>query len=414
MSPERVPFSTPLPAGAAPALQIIETLSTMGHQALLNGGCVRDLLLGGEPHDFDVCTDATPQRVSALFKPSRQVGAHFGVVLVRSAGVWVEVATFRADGPYLDGRRPSSVSFGDARLDAQRRDFTVNGMFLDPLRREVIDYVGGRADLAARQIRAIGDAAARFAEDHLRLLRAVRFAARLGFELEPGTAAAITAQAAELRTISPERVLQELEKMLAHPARARAIALLAEVGLLAQLWLEADWTPSQQQAALDWLTRLGPQASFVTALAVLLADRPRAAVEQACRKLTCSNEQREAVVYLVAHQADLDDPGRPSLAELKRLLAHPVFGDLRELVEARYRALPDGDARMRTLVDRMAAIAPDAIHPAPFVTGADLAGRGIPAGPRYKQVLDALYTQQLNEELGDRAAALRALDKLLK
>lgn len=414
MSDERSPISAPLPPHAAPALRIIETLTTAGHVALLNGGCVRDLLLGNEPGDYDVATDATPDRVCQLFKPTRKVGAHFGVVLVRSDGDWIEVATFRADGQYLDGRRPSSVTFGDARLDAQRRDFTVNGMFLDPQRHELIDYVGGRIDLAARQIRAIGEPAARFTEDHLRLLRAVRFAARLEFALEIKTAEAIRQHAAELRSVAPERVLQELEKMLAHRTRARAFELLCETGLLPFLWQGASWTPEQQAAAHDGLKRLGPDATFAAALAVLLADRPARAADEACRKLTCSNEQRDTTTYLIAHQADLDDPKQPGLAEFKRLLAHPAFGELRLLAESRYRAMPDGDRRAAALQHRIAAIPPESIQPAPFITGDDLAARRVPPGPRYKQVLDALYTRQLNEELADRAAALAELERLLQ
>ena len=176
------------------------------------GGCARDLLLGLEPQDYDVATDAPPEQICGLFRRTRKVGAAFGVVLVHEHRKWIEVATFRSDGEYFDGRRPSEVHFCDSQRDAQRRDFTVNGMFIDPLRRELIDYVGGQADLRAGLIRAIGDPTARFAEDHLRLIRAVRFAARLGFEIEPATLGAMREQAAKLTTVATERVREELEK----------------------------------------------------------------------------------------------------------------------------------------------------------------------------------------------------------
>jgi tRNA nucleotidyltransferase/poly(A) polymerase len=199
---ETVPFQAELPPAAEPAVTAVHKLAADGHQALLAGGCVRDLLLGLAPQDYDIATDATPDRICELFRRTRKVGAQFGVVLVRVKGRWVEVATFRSDGEYLDGRRPVQVHFCDARHDAERRDFTVNGMFLDPLERTLIDYVGGRQDLQAGLIRAIGDPAARFAEDHLRLLRAVRFAGRLGFEIEPATFAALKANVSKLVTVA--------------------------------------------------------------------------------------------------------------------------------------------------------------------------------------------------------------------
>lgn len=406
-------FQGELPRAAGPAVEIIRKLSAHGHQALLAGGCVRDLLLGNWPEDYDVATDATPERIGQLFRRTRRVGAQFGVVLVRQRGRWVEVATFRADAPYLDGRRPSAVTFSDARHDAQRRDFTVNGMFLDPLSGTVIDYVGGRADLAARVIRAIGEPAERFAEDHLRLIRAVRFAARLGFEIEPVTLAALKTHAPRLATVAAERVREELEKMLTHASRRRAFTLLAETGLLAYLWPGAAWTPDQLAAADALLARLTGPVSFPLALAVLLADRGPAELERTARALCCSNEQRERLIWLVAHQADLDQPRRLALSGLKRLLAQPAWDDLRRWAEARYRALPDGDSRRAALAERLAAIAPEKIQPPPLVTGDDLLARGVSPGPIYKRVLDELYTRQLDEELTSREQALRELERLL-
>lgn len=415
---ESFPFPGVLPAAAEPAVQIVRKLADAGHVALLNGGCVRDLLRGDEPKDYDVATDAPPDRVCGLFPKTRKVGVQFGVVLVKKGRSWVEVATFRVDGPYLDGRRPSEVHFGDARLDAQRRDFTINGMFLDPLASPatVIDYVSGRADLETRFVRAIGDPAARFAEDHLRLLRAVRFAARLNFEIEPATLAAVRADAAKLRRVAPERVREELEKMLASPTRRRALQLLNETGLLPHLWAGATWRPEQIAAAESYLERLPLALSSEPAFAALVADRPPREIDDLCRKLTFSNEQRETVLWLARHQADLDDPAAPSLADLKRLMAHPAFNLLRALAEARYQALLDDAARLRraALEKRLAAIDPTRIQPPPFVGGDDLAARGVPPGPLYKKILDELYTRQLNEEFNSREEALQAMEDLLR
>lgn len=413
MTPATHPLAGPLPPAAEGAVEIVRTLVAAGHQALLAGGCVRDLLLGQVPQDYDVATDAPPQRIAALFRPTRAVGAQFGVVLVRKRRRWIEVATFRADGPYLDGRRPVTITLSDARHDALRRDFTVNGMFLDPLTLRVVDYVGGQADLAARVIRAIGEPAARFGEDYLRLLRAVRFAARLDFTIEPATRAAIRQHAAGLERVAPERVREELEKMLGHPSRARAWAELADCGLLPYLWPGAGWTPDQVQAAAARLARLPPDAPFPLALALLLADRGPAELERVGRALTLSNDQSDTLAWLVAHQADLDEPQRPSLAELKRLIAGRAFASLRAWAELRYDERPDAAACRAALAARLAAIDPRAVTPPPLVTGDDLKARGLPPGPVYRELLDALYTRQLDEELGTREAALRALDALL-
>ena len=213
----------------AAALDIIATLRSAGHIALLAGGCVRDLLLNRTPKDYDVVTDATPRRVKELFPRARQVGAKFGVMLVRRYRHDVEVATFRADGTYSDGRHPDQVTFGTEQEDAARRDFTVNGMFCDPAEERIIDHVGGREDLEAGVIRTIGVPAERFAEDHLRMLRAVRFASTLGFELAPETLAAIRQHAPKLELISAERIWQELVQILVGSARARGWTLLLDV-----------------------------------------------------------------------------------------------------------------------------------------------------------------------------------------
>ena len=215
-----------------PAAQILSTLHAAGHVAYLVGGCVRDMLLGREPKDWDIATDAQPAELTKLFVSAELIGAHFGVILWHG----VEIATFRSDGPYPDGRHPQSVTFEtDPAKDAARRDFTINGLFFDTQNNQVIDHVNGQADLAGKVIRAIGDPAARFAEDHLRLLRAVRFAALLEFEIEPGTRAAIRGQSAEIAKVAAERTRDELTKILTEPHPRRGLELLDELTLLEQI-----------------------------------------------------------------------------------------------------------------------------------------------------------------------------------
>lgn len=406
------------PPEAAPALDVAATLRTAGHEAVLAGGCVRDLLMGLTPSDYDVATSAHPEQVARLFLKTRHVGEAFGVMLVRARGVWVEVATFRSDGAYLDGRRPSAVKFVDAQEDARRRDFTINGMFIEPDGGRVIDYVGGGRDLEARLVRCIGVAADRFAEDHLRMLRAVRFAARFAFVIEPATASAIREGAESLRRIAPERVRDELERTFGHPSRGAAVVQLRRLGLLAHLWPHgADRETLPSGAALDAaqhiVERLPPDAGFELVLAVLLGSLTATAVNRIGRDLTCSNQQREAILWLVNHRDALLDPAGPSLAALKTLMHHPQHPGLIAWTRARWAGQPDGAARDQVLRARLEAIAPESVHPAPLVSGADLQARALPPGPRYKALLDALYERQLNETIRTRAEALRALDDLL-
>src|SRR5688572_24859254 len=270
--PDPVPDNRPThpPCRREDALAVVQRLRGAGHVAYFAGGCVRDLLLGLEPKDYDVATDAPPDRVRELFKRTQAVGQAFGVILVRVGRSQVEVATFRAEGEYLDGRRPSEVRFTTAEEDARRRDFTINGLFLDPLTDQVIDYVGGQADLKAKVIRAIGNPDERLEEDHLRLLRAVRFAARFGFEIEPATDAAIRRHAGHLVRISPERVAEELRAMLTPPTRGAAWRMFWDQGLVQQImrFLPAAPQPRFQPGRSIFLAlHRGEPVSFGLALA---------------------------------------------------------------------------------------------------------------------------------------------------
>ncbi len=418
-------------------LAIVRRLREHGHQALWAGGCVRDMLLGLPPTDVDVATDAVPDQIVSLFRKTRKVGAQFGVVLVRQGPYWIETATFRSDVDYADGRRPERVVFTTAEHDAQRRDFTINGLFYDPLENQVIDYVGGQADLTAGIIRAIGDSAQRFAEDHLRMLRAVRFAARFHFQIEPATAGAIREHASKITRISAERIREELDKMLSHPSRATSLRLIADLNLLPHLWPTdaaadidanvaaglrtgrsdpaassepgASATGSALDAAIRRLNALPDRADFVIVMAAWLADRDPVNVRRIARALRCSNEQTDDLVWLVSRQHQLADVERMSLAEFKKLMAHPRFDDLLEL----HRAVLVADTRPPDTYEsargRAAGIPPAEVAPPPLVTGEDLIAAGLQPGPRFKQILDTLYDAQLNLEITDRAAALERM-----
>ena len=391
------------------AMRIVRRLRDHGYQALWAGGCVRDMLLGRPPQDYDVATNALPDRVVELFRVTRKVGAQFGVVLARQGRIWTEVATFRSDLGYEDGRRPTGVVFGSPQEDAERRDFTVNGMFYDPLSEQVVDFVAGQADLQAGVIRAIGAPKARFAEDHLRVLRAVRFAARLGFDIEPVTHAALREYAPAVAGVSPERVREELAMVLTDPGRARAFALMETLGLLPHLWPDAAWSAEQAAACGTMLERLNEPVSFELALAVLLHDRSVSHCRQVCRRLACSNATRRRLCRLVENCAALVSDPRPGLGKLKLLMADEAFDQLMEFYRVTLLARRRELASHAELLQRAAAIAPEAVQPDPLVTGEDLLRLGLQPGPIYKEILHQLYTAQLNEEISTRAEGLERL-----
>ncbi len=394
-------------------LAVVRRLRQHGYDAFWAGGCVRDMLLGRHPDDIDVATSAPPDAIISLFTRTRKVGVQFGVVLVRQGPWWIETATFRTDLAYTDGRRPKGVVFTTAEEDAKRRDFTINGLFYDPIEQHVIDYVGGQADLDARVVRAIGQPAERFAEDHLRMLRAVRFATRLGFALEPGTAAAIAEHASKIARISPERIREELEKTLTLPNRADALALIARLGLLRHLWPGADWPPQRVQRATVVLGHLPALADFVLTMAGLLHEEAPTTVGRIGRDLRFSNVQIDEASWLVGTHERIEQTEMMSLAEFKKLLAHPRFEDLVALHEAVCQA----SNQSRTCIDaarwRRQAIAPEDVAPPPLVTGEDLIDAGLQPGPRFKEILDALYDAQLNGSLTSRDGALERMAELI-
>jgi hypothetical protein len=385
------------------AVQVVRTLVDAGHEAYFAGGCVRDRLMGSVPTDYDVATDARPDAVHPLFRGAQRVGEAFGVMLVKHHGHQIQVATFRTEGVYSDGRHPDTVSFSDAEHDARRRDFTINGLFEDPLTDKVIDYVGGRADLEAGLIRAIGDPQDRLREDALRMLRAVRFAARFEFAIEGATGDAIRAAAGDLRGVSRERIGQELKWMLGHPNRALAAWELEYLGLDGAVLQEPCLTAAPRR-----LGRLPADAPYATALAAWLLDRndePQDQIGQARRwaaALLLSNADRDALYRcLEIHQILTGPWPKLGVAGQKRLAGRPEF-------EQALGVLMAGDAQAFVDVRRQVeALARTQIAPPPLISGEDLIGLGLTPGPMFKKVLDAVYDAQLEGSLEDKAEALR-------
>lgn len=420
------------------ARRIIGKLRGAGQQAYLVGGCVRDLLLGSAPKDFDVATDAPPERILELFPGSGCVGAHFGVVLIREGDAEVEVATFRSDRDYADGRRPTRVHFEtDPNEDALRRDFTINGLMMDPETREVLDFVGGRSDLERQIVRAIRDPETRFREDHLRLIRAVRFAARLGFEIEPSTFAAIRHHHALIRTVSAERVRDELIRILTEGGARRGFELMEATGLLDDLLPEVAamkgvaqppefhpegdvWVHTllllekldRASTTLAWgalLHDVGKPATF------RLADRIRfdGHVEEGMRvarrilgRLRFSRDETEQVESLVEHHMRFKDVPRMKESTLKRFLRLPKFAEHLELHRLDCLA-SHGQLDTYLLVRRKLEELPfEKLRPRPLITGADLIEEGYTPGPLFSQILGELEDAQLEGRIADRDQAL--------
>jgi len=430
------------------ANSICDTLQQRGHQAFLVGGCVRDLLLGREPADYDVTTDATPERVSQLFPDSIAVGARFGVILVPLDGAKVEVATFRRDVGYSDGRHPDEVVYATKpEDDVSRRDFTINGLLMRHDSGEVLDFVGGQADLRAALVRAIGDPGRRFAEDKLRMLRAVRFAARFGYQIEPHTFAAIQIRASEIHAVSAERIHEELTKLLTEGAARRGFELLDESGLLPELLPEVSamkgvpQPPEYHPEGDVWMhTRmmlegLPAGASPTLAWGVLLHDvgkpctfRPASetgdrirfdshvevgvrVAGEITRRLKFSNDETEQVQALVANHMKFKDVAQMRKSTLKRFVRLRGFDEHLELhrldCQASHGRL-DAYEAVRTFLAETPA---EQVRPARLLTGDDLNEMGYSPGPAFQQILGALEEGQLEGSLQTREQAIAFVRK---
>jgi len=378
------------------AIKIIKRLHRNGFQALLAGGCVRDTLLGRRAKDYDVATDAKPPDVIKLFKRTLKVGAKFGVVIVLIEGRQVEVATFRTEADYVDGRHPGSVAFAGAAEDAGRRDFTINGMFYDPLQKEVIDYTNGRADLKRRIVRTIGAPTERFAEDYLRMLRAIRFSTQLGFAIEPATWSAVHRHARKITHISGERIAIELEGILAHPNRAAGASMLIESGLSKAIF--PGFAGKQARFAIDVLSHLPKRVDFPLALATLFSGCKTPFAIERCRLLKLSRNQNKHIKSLLAGRGKLLDE-QMSLAELKKILAQPTFWDLYNLQKAIQKAQHESIGALISLRKQIKALGDVDLQPKPLLSGHDLIRLGAAPGPALGQLAEELYIAQLEGTL---------------
>ena len=422
------------------ALAIVRRLHSAGFLAFWVGGCVRDFLLGREPGDYDIATSALPEQIEELFSRTIPVGRKFGVMVVVEGGRQFQVATFRAEADYQDGRHPERVAFGDAEADARRRDFTVNGLFYDPVRKELDDWVGGEADLRARIIRTIGTPGERFAEDHLRLLRAVRFAAQLDFSIEAGTFAALKANAAEIKTISAERVREELVKLFRPPHAPRGLDLLRESGLLEQVLPEIAATlvceqspdfhpegtvfnhlrlmlqhlPRDADPSLPWAVLLHDVAKPVAASAapepgsMHFYGHEKIGAEMAgeiLERLRFPRKQIDEVIKAVLFHMQFKDALQMRKSTLRRLLMRPTFPLELEL----HRLDCLGSHGRLDVYDFLAAQARQLeeqphIRP-PLMKGDDLIALGLKPGPALGALLAEIREKQLQDELKTKAGA---------
>lgn len=401
---------------------------------------MRDTLLGIEPHDYDIATDARPGQVQALFDHTFAVGAHFGVVVVHCEGHDFQIATFRSDDAYVDGRRPTGVTYSSPRTDAERRDFTINGLFYDPLADEVIDFVGGRDDLAARVLRAIGDATARFREDKLRLLRAVRFGAVLGFEIEPATWSAVCQHARDIHDVSAERIREELVKIFLSPSRVRGFDLLVQSGLMDHTLpeitaLRGCEQPPQFHPEGDvfvhtraMLALLPEKVSVPLVFGVLFHDigKPRTQTvdetgrirfnghdrlgvemtEDIMTRLRFSRADIDATVSAVANHMVFKDVKEMRVAKLKRFMAREGFDDELELHRVDCASSHGMLDNHEFILTRRAEFAAAPLIPPPLINGDDLIALGLRPGPRFKELLEGAATRQLEGTLTTRDEAI--------
>lgn len=426
-------------AAPALALEITRTLRSHGYQAYWVGGCVRDLLLGRPAKDYDVATDARPDQVLALFPDALLVGAHFGVVLVARSGAQVEVATFRSDHAYTDGRHPGHVQFEtDPREDCRRRDFTINALLLDPDSGVVTDYVGGQADLTAHLVRAIGDPETRFREDHLRMLRAIRFAARLGFAIHPDTIAAIQRLAPLITRVSAERNRDELERILTEGSARRGFELLDATGLLAPLlpevaamkgvpqppefhpegdvWVHTlialEQLPAGVSPTLAWgvlLHDVGKPPTFTETDRIRFNGHAALGAEMAVgilSRLRCSTEQIRQVEALVANHMRFGDIPKMKESTLKRFLRMDHFPEHLELHRIDCASCHARFGIYDLVKSKLAETPAEELRPPRLLTGRDLIEAGYRPGPAFTEILQTVEDAQLEHRIATREEAL--------
>ncbi|UCE99053.1 MAG: CCA tRNA nucleotidyltransferase [Planctomycetota bacterium] len=393
------------------AIRIIKRLRQNGFEALLAGGCVRDMRLGRAASDYDVATNARPEEVIKLFKRTLKVGAKFGVVIVLIEGKQVEVATFRTETGYADGRHPTEVKFASAAEDASRRDFTINGMFYDPLEEKVIDYINGQADLKSKLIRTIGQPSERFEEDYLRMLRAVRFSTQLNFAIEAQTFSAICKNAKNITKISGERIAMELEAILVNPDRSEGVTLLAKCGLAEAIF--PGLSAKQIKSAISTLEQLQQKSDFALTLACLFSGCSTEFALEKCKILKLSRSQTKHIKFLLGSRDKLLN-SKMSLAELKLTASEPYFWDLYELQRAIQKARRKSIGPLVSLRKRIKALKGVELRPKPLLTGHDLIGLGATPGPALGQLAEEMYIAQLEGNLQTKPKAKKWVQKWLQ
>ena len=428
------------------ATNLARLLTQAGHTAYFAGGCVRDKLLGHKPKDYDIATSATPAQVLKLFPGSNEVGAHFGVVIVKHQGHHVEIATFRTDGSYQDGRRPDSVTFSSPQEDAHRRDFTVNGLFENPESGEVIDHVGGLKDLESKTLRAIGTPSHRFQEDALRLLRAIRLATTLDFSIAAETLAAVAQNAHLLAKISPERIRDEFSKIITAPNRRRGLEWLVETRLIDQFIPEVrdligceqppQWHPEGDvyTHTCIMLEMLDTDAPLSLCLATLLHDIAKPPTQttdadgrirfnghdslgaemasQILTRLKYPNAVIRDVAHMVSRHMQFMNVQQMRKAKLKRFMSEPTFSHEMELHRVDCASSNGFTDNYVFLNQKAGEFASEPLIPKPLLTGKDLIARGLKPGPRFKEILNEIQTEQLAHRLPTRDEALAYLDKI--
>ncbi len=378
------------------AYNVVRRLRKEGYQALFAGGCVRDRLLNRPAADYDVVTDAVPEQVTACFRRTLQIGAQFGVVMVLVNGQQVEVATFRTEGGYQDGRHPTHVEFASATEDASRRDFTVNGMFFDPIEKTVLDFVDGQKDLEKQILRTIGNPDERFSEDYLRMLRAIRFAVKLEFEIEPATWDAIKKHASKITRVSAERIAAELERILSHPRRAVGTQLLIDSGLAVAVF--DVYTDTSAEFGKTVLEHLPKAVDFPLALASFWAGfETKQALDQ-YKKLKLSNDHLKHVRFLLQKRDVLLDADMP-ISKLKLLMHEPYFRDLLTYQKAIQQAKDESDQPLKKIRNRAMEIDEKDIRPQPLLNGHELIALGATPGPMVGQLAQEMYIAQLEGQI---------------
>ncbi|MFW5915735.1 MAG: CCA tRNA nucleotidyltransferase [Planctomycetota bacterium] len=421
------------------AENLIRRLQKNGHRATFVGGCVRDMLLGTTPVDYDIATSARPEQVEKIFRRTIAVGRQFGVIIVLLDGDQFEVATFRSDTEYTDGRHPDGVRFEGIEADARRRDFTINGMYWDPRSGELIDLVGGQASLRDRTVEAIGEPGRRFDEDHLRLIRTVRFAARLDFQIAPSTRQAASDRAELVTDVAAERLQQELRIILSDRAPAAALRLMDDMGMLTRIFPELkpargcdqpdNYHPEGDVFTHTLLTveKLGPHPDFRVSMAALLHDigKPPAnrgrddlrfprhdkisetLARKVCRRLKLPNRDTERICWLVKRHMYLKDARKMKDSTLRQLFAQPGFEQLCRLARADALASWGKLDNLNYVLRRREKLSEEEIDPPRLITGHDLIEMGYTPGPAFGKILDTIREAQLEGELEDREAALK-------